>query len=59
MIKLNVMIQYVGHVVNAGGTVTYRLAQVELTDEQAENLKLSHDEFFSVISIDCDDSKKK
>lgn len=52
--KLNVMIQYVGHVVNAGGTVTYRLAQVELTDEQAERLKLSHDEFFSVISIDRD-----
>ena len=54
MMKLNVMIQYVGHVVNAGGTVTYRLAQVELTDEQVESLKLKHDEFFSVISIDLD-----
>ena len=52
--KLNVMIQYVGHVVNACGTVTYRLAQVELTDEQVESLKLKHDEFFSVISIDSD-----
>lgn len=52
--KLNVMIQYVGHVVNAGGTVTYRLAQVELTYEQVESLKLKHDEFFSVISIDGD-----
>lgn len=57
--KLNVMIQYVGHVVNAGGTVTYRLAQVELTDKQAEKLKLKHDEFFSVISIDCDDGDQK
>jgi len=57
--KLSVMIQYVGHVVNAGGTVTYRLAQVDLTDEQAEKLKLKHDEFFSVISIDCDDGDQK
>lgn len=57
--KLNVMIQYVGHVVNAGGTVTYRLAQVELTSEQDEKLRLSHDEFFSVISIDRDNDSKK
>ena len=52
--KLKEKIQYVGHVDNAAGTVTYRLAQVELTDEQAEKLKLLHDEFFSVISIDGD-----
>lgn len=57
--KLNVMIQYVCHVVNAVGTVTYRLAQVELTDEQVESLKLKHDEFFSVIKIDCDDGDQK
>ena len=32
--KITVMIQYYGHVINAGGNVTYRSVTLTLTDEQ-------------------------
>lgn len=52
--KLHVMVEYVGHVVNAGGAVTHRHVEIELTDEQKRKLQLNHDEHYGVFSIDDD-----
>lgn len=49
--KMTVMIQYVGHVVHCGGSVTYRSVVIDLTAEQSEKLRMHDDEFFGPISI--------
>lgn len=48
---LTVMVQYVGHVINAGGAVNYRTVEVALTPEQQQRLKLQRDEYYGPISI--------
>lgn len=50
-IKLTVMIQYVGHVINAGGSVEYRSVEIELNDEQSSKLKLQKDEYYGASSF--------
>ena len=42
-VKLIVMVQYVGHVVHAEGSVSYRSIEIELTDEQAKKLRLRNE----------------
>lgn len=49
--KICVMIQYVGHVINAGGVVTYRCVELELTPEQVDKLRLERDEFYATMSL--------
>lgn len=50
--KITVVIQYVGHVVHAGGLTTYRTVEIELTDEQAGKLKLAcEDESYATAII--------
>ena len=53
--KIIVMVQYVGHVVHAGGSVNYRAVEIELTDEQSKRLKLQEDEHYGSIAISDDD----
>lgn len=50
--EIHVMVQYVGHVINAGGVVTYRCVKIELTPDQVDKLKLGRDEFYATISMD-------
>ena len=38
--KMTVVIQYIGHAVHAGGSVTYRRVTLELTPEQNKALDL-------------------
>ena len=52
MSKIIVMVQYVGHVVNAQGSVTYRAIEIELTADQEDKLKLFTDEYYGPVSID-------
>ncbi|HCJ9395008.1 TPA: hypothetical protein NV922_001314 [Escherichia coli] len=54
MKSLTVMVQYVGHVVNAQGSVTYRKVDIELTPEQQQKLVLSPDEYYGPVSINDD-----
>jgi hypothetical protein len=54
MNKIVVMIQYVGHVVNAQGSVTYRTIELELTKEQIQKLKLQQDEYYGPIAIEIE-----
>ena len=42
-VKLIVMMQCVGHVVNAEGSVSYRAVEIDLTDEQAKKLRLRNE----------------
>lgn len=49
--KMIVMIQYVGHVVHAGGAVNYRTVEIELHEEQAKLLRLNDDEHFGPVAI--------
>jgi len=53
--KITVMIQYYGHVINAGGNMTYRSVTVTLTDEQAAALELNDDEAYGPTAIEKDD----
>ena len=51
-VKLIVMVQYVGHVVHAGGCVSYRAVEIDLTDEQARLLRLrNEDEDYATFAI--------
>ena len=43
-VKIIVMIQYVGYVMHAGGSVSYRSVEIDLTDEQASLLRLRNDD---------------
>ena len=52
--KLHVMVEYVGHVIHAGGSVTHRHVEIELTDEQKKKLKLDQDEHYGVFSIETE-----
>lgn len=52
MSKITVMIQYFGHVINAQGSITHRLVEIELTEEQSKKLKLKKDEDFGVVAIE-------
>jgi len=52
MQSITVMIQYVGHVVNAGGAVTYRKVELVLTPEQRRIIALTEDEYYGPMSID-------
>lgn len=52
--KMIVMVQYVGHVVHAGGSVNYRAVEIELTDEQSKMLKLNDDEHYANVAISND-----
>lgn len=54
MKSLTVMVQYVGHVVNAMGSVTYRKIDIELTTEQQKKLILNPDEYYGPVSINDD-----
>jgi hypothetical protein len=49
--KMTVMIQYYGHVIHAGGSITYRSVEIELTEEQAKKLALKADEDYANISL--------
>lgn len=51
MTTITVVVQYVGHVINAGGTVSFRTITLELTEEQKGKLKLGKDEYLSVLAI--------
>ena len=42
-VKLIVMVQYVGHVAHAEGSVSYRAVEIDLTDEQAKKLRLRNE----------------
>jgi len=53
--KITVMIQYYGHVINAGGNITYRAVSLTLTDEQAAALELNDDEAYGPTAIEKDD----
>lgn len=50
-VKITVMIQYVGHVVNAGGSVEYRAVEIDLTVEQSAKLALSQDEYYGPVAF--------
>ena len=51
-VKLIVMVQYVGNVVHAGGSVSYRAIEIDLTDEQARKLRLrNEDEDYATFAI--------
>ena len=51
-VKLIVMVQYVGHVVHAEGSVSYRAVEIDLTDEQAKKLRLRNgDEDYATFAI--------
>ena len=51
-VKLIAMVQYVGHVVHAGGSVSYRAVEIDLTDEQAKKLRLrNEDEDYATFAI--------
>lgn len=52
MINITIVVQYVGHVVNAGGSISYRTVVLELTPEQENSLKLSQDEHYGLVAID-------
>ena len=52
MINITVVVQYVGHVINAGGCVNYRTVVLELTPEQEVRLKLKQDEHYGPIVIE-------
>lgn len=54
MLTLTVVAQYVGHVINAGGLVSYRTVTLELTEEQQQKLQLKDDEHYSVAVLDTD-----
>lgn len=49
--SLTVVIQYVGHVINAGGCVTYRSVEIKLTPDQMKLLELSTDEYYGPVSF--------
>jgi len=53
--KITVMIQYYGHVINAGGNITYRSVTLTLTDEQAAALDLREDEDYGPTAIEKDE----
>ena len=53
--KITVMIQYYGNVINAGGNMTYRSVSLTLTDEQAAALELNDDEAYGPTAIEKDD----
>ncbi|MEL7628730.1 hypothetical protein AAGW04_06960 [Pectobacterium aroidearum] len=50
-IKMTVMIQYMGHVVNAGGNIEYRAVELELTEQQSEALALQQDEYYGPVAF--------
>lgn len=50
-VKITVMIQYVGHVVNAGGSVEYRAVEIDLTAEQSAKLALSQYEHYGPVAF--------
>ena len=52
--KITVMIQYLGHVIHAGGNISYRSVTLSLTEEQAAALRLLEDEDYGPIAIDKD-----
>lgn len=54
--KIIVMVQYVGHVVHAGGAVNYRAIEIDLTDDQSKLLKLQDDEHYGAVAISDDDA---
>ena len=54
MATLTVVVQYMGHVINAGGLVSYRTVTLELTEEQQQKLQLKDDEHYSVVVLDTD-----
>ena len=49
--RLTVMIQYLGHVIHAQGDITYRAVQIELTDEQADKLRLRKEEAYGAFAL--------
>ncbi len=54
--KMTVVIQYIGHVIHAGGSVTYRRVTLDLTPEQAEALDLlCEEESFGPVIFDEDE----
>ena len=55
--KLTVMIQYVGHVINAGGSVEYRHVEIHLTPEQSQALTLHDDEHFGPVAFSMQEVK--
>lgn len=51
--SMTVLVQYLGHVIHAGGSVTYRAVDIELTEEQVKALELKTDEEYGLIAIKC------
>jgi len=49
--SMTVLVQYLGHVIHAGGSVTYRTVDIELTDEQVKALELKVDEEYGPVAI--------
>lgn len=47
--KMTVVVQYLGHVIHAGGLPTFRTVEIELTPEQQKQLILSQDEYFGTV----------
>ncbi|MGK0705152.1 hypothetical protein ACSFCW_16970 [Yokenella regensburgei] len=46
---MTVLVQYLGHVIHAGGSVTYRTVEIDLTYDQVKALELKADEEYGPV----------